>query len=585
MKKIIFLAILFLSLLFPVKLFAQDTGWVIENFSSNIIVNKDTFVNVTEAIEVDFRNLEKHGIYRTIPVKYKTEYGNNLNIDLKVESITDEVGNLLKYSKSKKGNSVELKIGDPNILITGKQTYVIDYEISRVITTPNKNAEFYWNVTGNDWPVEILKSSATITSPEDSSLNTICFTGFYGESSADCTHSTNGTVSEFSTGTISPGEGFTVSVEMKLDSFVFPTLTENLIYFLKNNWIYLTPLFVFCFMFLLYLKRGRDKQFFGILGEDKKVKSVPLFAKVNAMTTFGPPGDLSPGEVGTLIDERVHPQDITAIIIDLAVRGYIKIKESKPKGLIKKKSEFTFTLLKKDTKDLVAFENSVIDMLFGKERKTTSNLDKLPKNAYKYLKDVQDNLYEHLVNKGYYEKNPEKVRTKYLIIGIIVIAVGSFLGGMFAFLINPVSLIFSSITSGLIIVAFSFFMPSRTGRGRRALEEAAGLKEYLRVGAWRQKKFEQYNFFEKVLPYTIAFGMTQKFIKAFKEADIKNLEWYETSRSINVIHFSNSINSITPSVKSGVAATVPKSASSGGSGFSGGGFSGGGFGGGGGGSW
>ena len=126
-------------------------------------------------------------------------------------------------------------------------------------------------------------------------------------------------------------------------------------------------------------------------------------------------------------------------------------------------------------------------------------------------------------------------------------------------------------------------MPARTAKGRRALAEIIGLKEYVRVGAWRQKYYEDYGYFEKVLPYTIAFGLTDKFIKAFKNLDIKNLSWYEGS-NLSSANFSRSINNFDSSFNSGINSTRPKSASSGGSGFSGG-SSGGGFGGGGGGSW
>ena len=40
-----------------------------------------------------------------------------------------------------------------------------------------------------------------------------------------------------------------------------------------------------------------------------------------------PPDDLRPGELGTLVDFEADPLDVTATIIDLAVRGYLKIEE------------------------------------------------------------------------------------------------------------------------------------------------------------------------------------------------------------------------------------------------------------------
>ena len=38
-------------------------------------------------------------------------------------------------------------------------------------------------------------------------------------------------------------------------------------------------------------------------------------------------GDVRPGEIGTLVDERVDPIDVTATLLDLAVRGHLLITE------------------------------------------------------------------------------------------------------------------------------------------------------------------------------------------------------------------------------------------------------------------
>jgi len=42
---------------------------------------------------------------------------------------------------------------------------------------------------------------------------------------------------------------------------------------------------------------------------------------------YEPPNQLTPGEVGTLVDDSADMRDITASIVDLAVRGYITIEE------------------------------------------------------------------------------------------------------------------------------------------------------------------------------------------------------------------------------------------------------------------
>ncbi|OGM04741.1 hypothetical protein A2112_00775 [Candidatus Woesebacteria bacterium GWA1_42_12] len=579
-------ASLLLIILFVGKAYAQDdTGWTIESFKSDIRINSDTTVDVTETIIVDFDGLAKHGIYRTIPVKYQTQYGNNLNIRLNLLSVRDSGGDKLETKITKEGSNTKIRIGDPDFTISGRNTYVITYKVSQVITTPGENAEFYWNVTGNDWPVPILSATANIYTPDGSLVNTICFTGYFGSQAHNCSASKEGNTAIFSTKNIEPQEGLTIALALNKSALTFPSGSQKFLYFLMDNWLYLVPILVLIIMFRLYMLKGRDKKFIDIFNEELGEEPVPFLESLNAIsTTISPPKGMSPGEVGTLIDERAHLRDITATVIDLARQGFIAVVEEPKKGLFGK-AKFVLTYNEKEESGLKPYELSILDMLFTEKRDIPAVLTKLHPKAYQSLKEAEKNLYEDLTMNGYFEGRPDEVRNKYLAVGIITIFAGIFLGGGLApFIVSPASFFFAFIASGLIIVAFSFFMPARTGKGRKVLAEIVGFKEVLNLGSWRTKVYEKHNFFEEVLPYAIAFGITEKFITAFKDADIKNLSWYKGTGS-GIVYFNASLASINSGLGSGISASRPKGASSGGSGFGGGGFSGGGFGGGGGGSW
>lgn len=562
-----------------------QAGWVIEQFDADITVNPDTTVEVRETIVVDFFDLEKHGIYRTIPVKYDTRFGNNLDVRLKLGSVTDASGKPVEVQTSYKGKNVEFRLGDADILVSGKQTYVVNYQVSRVVTTPYEQAELYWNVTGNGWPVPIAAAVATVTAPAGSVLNTICFTGYLYEAETLCDHTHDGTTAYFSATNLAPGEGLTISTQMNREMLTFPGPWQKFWLFIWDNWIYATPFLVLAIMVKLYWTRGRDKQYKSLFHESEGAEPVPLFEKLSVMNIYGPPKDLSPGEVGVLVDEKVDMSDITAVAIDLARRGFFTIKEVE-KGTIFKKTDYELSFKGRDEKELKKFEKEVLDMLFGTSRQDTVTLSKPPKSAYIHLDKAQSDLYKHLTEGGFFAGNPKQVRIMYFVIGFVVAAGGAAVtGGLVASLGMGPGGIFAAIMSGLIIMAFAYFMPARTPKGRKALKEVVGLREWIRIGAWREQIHEKHNFLEEVLPYTIAFGLTYKFLSAFKQADFAKLSWYQGSRPLSVMHFSNSMSNFGNSISSGVASTRPKSASSGGSGFSGGGSSGGGFGGGGGGSW
>jgi len=582
-----FALLVFLGLFYIKNASAQgDTGWTIESFNLDARVQKDTNVDITETIIVDFDGLSKHGIYRKIPVSYPTRMGNNINIRISSLKTTNASGETIPIKVSKEGKSMSIQIGDADKTVSGRNTYIISYKVSRVIITPNDNAEFYWNVTGLDWPVPILSVSANISVPQEGLKDVVCFTGGYSERASNCTSSKKINTATFLAQNIIPGEGLTISVAIDKNKLIFPSFFERLLSFLRDNLLYLSPLLVFTLIFKLYLLRGRDKEYKNIFKEEEGYKRTSLFAKVNAISvSANPPDDLSPGEVGTLVDEYANLRDVTATVIDLARRGFMTITEEPKKGPFGK-IKFSLDYNKVDEGKLKPYEISILDMLFTKDRNIPAVLTKLHPNAYKDLQEAQKYLYEDLSSRGYFEGRPDEIRNKYLIAGIGTIFAAIFLGSFIApFLASPASLYFALIVSGIIIIAFSFFMPARSALGRKSLAEVVGFKEALKLGSWREKIYEKHNFFEEVLPYAIAFGITEKFIKAFKDAEIKNVSWYKGPHPLNVVYFNSSLNAFSSSLNSGVGASKPQGASSGGSGFGGGGFSGGGFGGGGGGSW
>lgn len=585
MKKIytfLFLLVLLFSLGRITRVQAVDEGWVIDNFHSDIHISKDAKVVVVETVEVDFFDLQKHGIYRSIPVKYKDSGGNNLKVRFSVLDVTDQQDNKLKYQESLDGNDVVLKIGHPNIFIEGKQTYVISYQLERVITTPHDEAELYWNVTGLEWPVPITKSSAMVIGDDDFFLESVCFEGVYGAGN-ECEKELTNSKAIFSSDFLNVGQGLTIAVKIDKSKLILPSDWQKLKWFLNDNWLFLTPLITLGIMIWLYWTRGRDKEYQNIFSETGS-KKTSLFSRVDGIMTFAPPENLTAGEVGVLVDEKVHTRDITAVIIDLASRGFMTIKDVVKKGILSKN---TLELInkKQDESKLLPFEVSVMDMLFTDDRKETVKLNKLHTKAYDDMQRVTKEMYEHLTKEGYFSGNPRTVRGLYMALGIGIIIIGNMisasgLGG----LIDSGGGHFAAFSSGIIVLAFAWFMPARTPKGRKALKEVVGLKEWIRIGAWREKIHEKRNFIEEVLPYTIAFGLTKKFVKALKDSDLKNIDWYQSNRPINVINFSNAMDSFGGSVSKAVASSRPSTSSSGGSGFSGGG-SGGGFGGGGGGSW
>ncbi len=192
----VLIAIFGLALILPGNAAAKISGSYgehIEKFDSEISVQSDGSVLVTERILYDFTSYDRHGIIRYIPLHYSPQNDNNTSTSfggsalginevtpkITVRSVTDENGVPYQF-KETRYSYLSLRVGDPDLTISGERWYVITYEIDGVVAKHSGYDELFWNVTGNGWNVPINKATATISIPEGSSFEenySLCYTG------------------------------------------------------------------------------------------------------------------------------------------------------------------------------------------------------------------------------------------------------------------------------------------------------------------------------------------------------------------------------------------------------------------------
>lgn len=589
MKQVLFsLLLLFISLLFPQHIFAQE-GWVIDNFRSNIGIKQSGEADIEENINVDFNALEKHGIYRDIPYVYESN-GEKTYTEINVTGVLQD-NQKATYETSRDGNNIRIKIGDPDRTISGKHEYIIDYIVKGILRRFDDYDEFYWNVTGNYWGVSIQKASATVWLPRNIIRDTLCFQGIEGSREQCGSKKHNGTRADFATDRpLSAGEGLTVVVGY--DEDVIPILTvarpktffEKFIEPLSVTTLVISLIFGLDTVLYIWYKYGRDYWFANVFSADKtKAGEVkPVGSHETVVVEFEPPEKLRPAEIGVLMDERAHTHDVTATIIDLATRGYLTITEI-PKKWLFGSVDYLLTNKRKDKAGLLPYEKYLLEQLF--ETGTEIKVSNLKLAFYDELAQVKKKLYVDVTEKKLFPTDPEKVRTKYLLIAIGIVVVGFILitsSGSGGFIV-PFDIGVGITVSGLVLAILSRFMPRRTAYGREMYRRVKGYHLFLgKAEKYRQQFFEKKNLFNEVLPYVIVFGLTEKFVKAMKDIGLGPTRptWYYGTGPFNTVTFGNSMSTFSSSVGSAIAATPSK-----GGGFSSGGSSGGGFGGGGGGSW
>lgn len=209
----LFLLIIGMAILVPVaKIEAANEGWLINNFDSQINIQSDGVVNVTESIEADFGTLAGQSFYRSIPYRYQNDDGTYYYSTLtSISVLRDQV--LENYHQTNGDDSILLSIGDEGETTTGSHTYQIKYSVSGILRANENYDELYWNVTGGGWPITINKISATVTLPKPSIIQTSCFHGSGGANGAsECeTAVPTPIMAVFKHNSLAPSEGFTVA--------------------------------------------------------------------------------------------------------------------------------------------------------------------------------------------------------------------------------------------------------------------------------------------------------------------------------------------------------------------------------------
>jgi hypothetical protein len=546
----------------------------IQSFKSEITITPDGMVDVTETITAHFAG-SWNGLYRTVPIQYTTPQGLNYTLDVEPVSITDDSGNNLKYDTSSANGYLKFKIYVTDA-VNATRTIVVHYRVSNGLSFYEDHDELYWNITGNDWDEPVGNASAMISLPAGTTgIHAVAYSGTYGSKEQDAKITTAGTLVELKMQrTLEFHEGVSVVVGWDKGFVRAPTKSEIVFRFLRSNWPFVVPIIAFFVMFWFWYMKGRDP-------------------RRNAIAVqYEPPDGMTPGEVGTLVDNSAAMRDVTATLVDLAVRGYIVIEEkqtSHAMGLIHSK-DYTFHLQKKASEwtGLKQHELLLLSALFSDGAIDAVSLADLQNHFYKNIPGIRDSLFDALLGRGYYLHRPDYVRAGWiggaLVTGFLFFVIG--MGTSFAMRQAPTSLIVSAILTGLIILIFGWHMPGHTAKGMTALENTLGFEDFLQhVESDRIARIEKTPaLFEKFLPYAMALGVEKKWVGAFGDICKQPPNWYQGGvygNNFVPLYFIASLNSMTAQTSS-IMSSAPRSAG-GGSGFGGGGFSGGGFGGGGGG--
>jgi uncharacterized membrane protein YgcG len=573
-----------LSAIIPAQVAAADANnFIISSFSADYHLARDqqnrSRLTVTETIVAEFPDFDQnHGILRAIP---KTYQGHDVN--LKVHSVTNEHSQPWNYTTDTSNDNLVLKIGDTDSFVHGRQTFTITYALQDVTLNTSDRDEFYWDINGDQWQqkaqqvqARVFLSPDLITSLQQASS---CYAGPAGDTRQDCSIAIKQDephVIASATRPLGAGETLTIAIGFTKDTFAPYQTPLSTILAIAAGIIFLgilPPVLALFVTIRNWRKYGRDPKGRGTI--------IPEYV---------PPKQVSVVASGIVLKEGFAPAMISAQIIDLAVRHYVKIFEVKQKKIFKDKINYEVELLKQPD-NLSQDEQQVLTIVFGDSPKVGDrvNLTKLANKLYTKAQTFGASAVTRATTAGYFKVEPSKAKRPYLIAGGISLVLG---------------FVFIPFTIGFIIAAIILFiasqaMPARTQQGVQLRDYLHGLRQYMQLAEADRLKVLQgphglltqkidvgdtkklVKLYEKLLPYAMLFGIEKEWAKQFADLYTTQPDWYSGSGTFHAAAFASSLHSF--SAASTASFTPPSSSSSGGAG--GGGSAGGGGGGGGGGGW
>ena len=546
-------------------------------YLGNDSVGRSTLKTV-EKLTAEFPSIDQnHGIERAIPKKYDGH-----TTSLAITSVTDGTGKNLKYTTYSSNDNEVVRIGDSDTYAHGTRSYIISYtqrDVTKVFDDTHDN-EFYWDINGTQWAQAFGHVTARIHLADSIrptfTKNIACYQGREG-STEKCDITTDGRVVTASASNLQPYENMTVAVGFTLGTFrgYEPSLWDIMI----GYWI---VSLVITSLIGLIATVGLVIRYSSISNRTRELKPIA-------------PEYIPPTNTSVLLSAQIGDgtrAETTAQLIDLAVRHYITIAQTKEKSLWKP-AEYELEIVK-STGDLVIEEQDFIRALFGSMSVGTKFETKSLKNNYALSTTLQKNnqALTKRVKADYGLRAKDEAASKKFKRSALLLFVVSIVTW------SPLVLV-----AAIVAIVCGWILMPLTDKGLALRRYLAGLKLYIEVAEKDRIKMLQspegaertgvtikdgndkklIKLYERVLPYAVLFGQEKEWNKQLAvqyENAGSSPDWYVGQSAFNAALFTGSLNDFSSSLNSYGAST---SSSSGGSG--GGGSSGGGGGGGGGGGW
>lgn len=570
---------------------ARDYGYEITAYNVDIEIREDGSYDIDETIDVHFNSSDSHGIYRWLPITQTSSYYKDgklveKNFRAKITNVeyhsSDSSNNTYLVDEFESNGYYFLQMGSSYYVSYGSDlTYSFSYNYDFGDDRETDLDMLYYNIIGTGWDTTISNLTFSITFPKEVSDGFDFYVGRLGESgtnSPDVEYSFVGlTLSGSYNGTLDYGEAVTI----------FKVLEEGYFEYSKSYvfdivLLVLIVLFIVCAI-VLYLKKRRK-------------------SSIVEVVEFKAPDGITPTEAGLINDGEVTGDDLSALIVYWASKGYVKVVDDGKKTTIVKVA--TDEVVQNDLKP---HERILFNDLFRGERKEVEAFDlnlsadtgykcknSVIKETAKCFDGSADRWFLALsffaialiiifVFKSYYQSvlrgldffiqclmpilsfigilvipSLMKYREKWkkwkfgllLTLDIILIFAPMFALIFFteAYIDSFGARFYLFLVPILMLVIYPK-LENYTEYGKKILGQIRGLKNYIEVAEKDRMEMlvkDNPSLFFEVLPFAYVLGVSDVYMNKFEDVNIIQPEWYQSNANnwttlILIHHFMNPI--------------------------------------------
>lgn len=517
---------------------------VIDSMQFTYEVTPDGVLQVREEIVYRFGpSSGRHGIVRDLVIRepYVDDDSKDQRYDISNVRVSSPSGDSAEFTETvnktnnDRDQSLQLKIGSANQTVSNPTaTYVIEYEVRGSLRHFDDHSELYWDATGTLTEAVTKNVSVSVTVPQGVQAAT-CFAGPQGSTTACDSATASGGVGQYRQALLDSRNGLTVVASITAGAVTNDTpLLSDAPGLLERQGLTVGSLIGSGVVTLgaiiaavLYGRNGnKDQRFAGmppgtfppdgmaaqVVKDDLREDQLPV--------AFSPPR-IPVAEGGLLIDAKANTTETAATLIDLAVRGAVRIDNNGPEQK---------AVLLNPAAATVPHEQVLLQGLFPTLQPGSEIVLERRPTGDTSMRQAHDamigQLRQQIQQRQWYLRMPRAGGGSSFASGARCACIA--MVGFWVFGAGFAGTAIAAATGGLgraasiaipvlaVIVAIGLWIGKRSKgqrnpAGRAVTDQLVGFRTYLATAEADQLRFEEgEDIFSKYLPWAIAFGLADR---------------------------------------------------------------------------